>query len=187
MRARIEDLEKATGRRRPIPKKSERALAREAAEEAKRADAFLAALRRKLQPCTKGAIEIDQLDKWFRTNSKVLWPKGSPPPADFDMEAWLRAHGHRAGVAVQTRDAASGRAGLVQVAIEEPDDILEDRLDRLSRSLWSRYAPSRVRGKPKRPDKNMAIQLNDPMCDPSTLVYCLFRYRRNRPLGGAQG
>ncbi len=37
MRARIEDLEKTTGRRRPIPKKSERALAREAAEEAKRA------------------------------------------------------------------------------------------------------------------------------------------------------
>ena len=35
------------------------------------------------------------------------------------MEAWLRAHGHRAGVAVQTRDAASGRAGLVQVAIED--------------------------------------------------------------------
>ena len=88
-------------------------------DEAKRADAFLAALRRKLQPCTKGAIEIDQLDKWFRTNSKVLWPKGSSSPADFDMEAWLRAHGHRAGVAVQTRDAASGRAGLVQVAIED--------------------------------------------------------------------
>ena len=37
MRARIEDLEKTTGRRRPIPKKSERALAREATEEAKRA------------------------------------------------------------------------------------------------------------------------------------------------------
>ena len=49
----------------------------------------------------------------------MLWPKGSPAPADFDMEAWLRAHGHRAGVAVQTRDAASGRAGLVQVAIED--------------------------------------------------------------------
>ena len=73
------------------------------------------------------------MDKWFRTNSKVLWPKGSPPPADFDMEAWLRAHGHRAGVAVQTRDAASGRAGLVQVAIEDHGyaltqlSIFEDR------------------------------------------------------------
>jgi tRNA-dihydrouridine synthase 1 len=37
MRARILEVERTTGRRRPVPKKSERALAREAAEEAKRA------------------------------------------------------------------------------------------------------------------------------------------------------
>ena len=67
------------------------------------ADAFLAALRRKLQPCTLGAMELDELDKWFRTNGRVLWPKGAEAPPDFDMEAWLRAHGSRAGIVVFTR------------------------------------------------------------------------------------
>ena len=85
------------------------------AEEAKRADAFLAALKRKLQPCTKGAMELDELDKWFRTNSRVLWPKGAEAPPDFDMEAWLRAHGSRAGIVVFTRQGLKREILMVKI------------------------------------------------------------------------
>ena len=77
-------------------------------------------------------------------------------------------------------------------AIEEPDDIF-DELDVKTRSRWARaMALTRLGDKPSggarvpksrgKPSKSRAIELNDPMCDPSTLVYCLFRYRRNRPL-----
>jgi len=89
------------------------------ADDAKRADAFLEALKRKLQPATHGAIEFSQLDKWFRTNRRVLWPKGSSHAVGFDMKAWLRTHWSRGGIVIQTRDAASGRASIVQVAIED--------------------------------------------------------------------
>ena len=85
------------------------------AEEAKRADAFLAALKRKLQPCTKGAMELDELDKWFRTNGRVLWPKGAEAPPDFDMEAWLRAHGSRAGIVVFTRQGLKREILMVKI------------------------------------------------------------------------
>ena len=85
------------------------------ADEAKRADAFLAALKRKLQPCTKGAMELDELDKWFRTNSRVLWPKGAEAPPDFDMEAWLRAHGSRGGIVVFTRQGLKREILMVKI------------------------------------------------------------------------
>ena len=46
----------------------------------------------------------------------------------------------------------------------------------------SRRGPETGAGSKRRPRKSTVMQLNDPMCDPNTLVYCLFRYRRNRGL-----
>ena len=62
-----------------------------------------------------GAMELDELDKWFRTNSRVLWPKGAEAPPDFDMEAWLRAHGSRAGVVVFTRQGLKREILMVKI------------------------------------------------------------------------
>ena len=104
----------ASGTKRPAPAASADVPAL-SAEEAKRADAFLAALKRKLQPCTKGAMELDELDKWFRTNGRVLWPKGAEAPPDFDMEAWLRAHGSRAGIVVFTRQGLKREILMVKI------------------------------------------------------------------------
>ena len=85
-------------------------------DEAKRADAFLTALKRKLQPCSEGTIEFDHLEKWFRTNGRVLWPKNEgKAPLDFDMEAWLQAHGSRAGVVVQTRQGLKREMRVVKI------------------------------------------------------------------------
>ena len=60
-------------------------------------------------------MELDELDKWFRTNGRVLWPKGSPAPADFDMHAWLQAHGSRAGVVVFTRQGLKREIRVVKI------------------------------------------------------------------------
>ena len=110
----------ASGTKRPAPEPTTSVDAPTlSADDAKRADAFLAALKRKLQPATHGAIEFSQLEKWFRTNKRVLWPKGSSHAVGFDMQAWLRTHGPRGGIVIQTRDAASERASIVQVAIED--------------------------------------------------------------------
>ena len=64
-------------------------------------------------------IELDHLEKWFRTNSKVLWPKneGKAPP-DFDMEAWLEAHGSRAGIVVFTREGVKSHRERRLVKLE---------------------------------------------------------------------
>ena len=47
------------------------------------------------------------------------------------------------------------------------------------------YVATPIQKRPRKPNKSMAIELNDPMCEPSTLIYCLFRYRRNKPLVSA--
>ena len=70
-----------------------------------------------------------------------------------------------------------------EIAIEEPDELFAPRkLGCMGRfdDVMARVRPGAP--KKKKPSKSMAIQLNDPMCDPNTLLYCLFRYRRNKPL-----
>ena len=92
--------------------------------------------------------------------------------------------------ALRIRPESSTRA-LEEADIDEAQIELDEE-DELFDAPRSRYflgraadALARVRPRPpkkKKPSKSLAIQLNDPMCDPSTLVYCLFRYRRNTPL-----
>jgi len=82
-----------------------------------------------------------------------------------------------------------------EVVIEEPDEMFGVEEGRSvygcwgackragRRSLWSKG--ERIPRAARRPTKSTAIALNDPMCEPNTLVYCLFRYRRNRALVAA--
>ena len=71
----------------------------------------------------------------------------------------------------------------LEVDIEDPDALFDNEArvyGRMAR-VWDGLTRKNKGGR-KKPSKSMAIQLNDPMCEPSTLIYCLFRYRRNRPL-----
>ena len=87
------------------------------------------------------------------------------------------------GESVSLSEIAPEDIEQLEVDIEDPD-VLFDResivYGRMAR-VWDAIT-GHTKGGRKKPSKSMAIQLNDPMCDPNTLIYCIFRYRRNRPL-----
>ena len=95
--------------------------------------------------------------------------------------------GSRAAADIEI-DALAG----VELAIEELDD-LDDEIFTAAEGSGCRFLRKifggifgilrpRALARTRRPTKQMVAQLNDPFCDPNTLVYCLFRYRYNAPL-----
>ncbi|KAL1508669.1 hypothetical protein AB1Y20_004765 [Prymnesium parvum] len=74
------------------------------------------------------------------------------------------------------------------ISIDEPDEMFDEDGEGVI-SKASRLCSCGVKVQPphtkRRPNRSMAALLGDPMCEPLTLVYCLFRYRNNRSLAAA--
>lgn len=90
--------------------------------------------------------------------------------------------------------AASAIEGLMSEAsealeleLDEPDEMFEeDDEDMMTKASKLCCSVSVKAPRPKnKPNRTVAAQLSNPMCDPLTIVYCLFRYRKNRPLATA--